>query len=95
MEVFVKDDAYNDKFPKTSESKHRYKETEGGLDVMCDIMEKLTTEAKAEGKAEGRTEGKIETLVGLVKDGIITITEAAKRANVTETVIKDKMKSFQ
>jgi hypothetical protein len=58
-------------------------------------MEKLTTEAKAEGKAEGRTEGKIETLVVLVKDGIITITEAAKRGNVTETVISDKMKSFK
>ena len=24
--------------------KHRYKETEGGLDVMCEIMERITSE---------------------------------------------------
>jgi predicted transposase YdaD len=52
MEVFVEDNAYNSKFPKTSAIKRRYKETEGGLDSMCEIMEELTTEAKAEGRAE-------------------------------------------
>jgi hypothetical protein len=30
MEVFVNDDAYNSKFPKTSDGKRRYKETEKG-----------------------------------------------------------------
>jgi predicted transposase/invertase (TIGR01784 family) len=30
MEVFTEDQTYNEKFPKTSEGKHRYKETEGG-----------------------------------------------------------------
>lgn len=44
MEVFASDDIYNSKFPKTSEMKHRYKETEGGLDVMCEIMERITSE---------------------------------------------------
>ncbi len=29
MEVFVNDNAYNSKFPKTSDGKRRYKETEG------------------------------------------------------------------
>jgi len=44
MEVFASDNIYNSKFPKTSEMKHRYKETEGGLDVMCEIMERITSE---------------------------------------------------
>ena len=44
MEVFVKDNVYNSKFPKTSDGKHRYKETEGCLNVMCEIMERITTE---------------------------------------------------
>ena len=44
MEVFVKDDIYNSKFPKTSDGKRRYKETEGGLNAMCEIMEKLMDE---------------------------------------------------
>ena len=33
--------AYNDKFPLTSAGKHRYKETEEGQQVMCEIMERL------------------------------------------------------
>lgn len=44
MEVFVDDNAYSSKFPKTSDIKHRYKETEGGLNVMCEIMERITAE---------------------------------------------------
>jgi hypothetical protein len=81
MEVFVDDQVYNGKFPKTSEGKHRYKETEKGLNIMCEIMEKIATEERM----EGRKEGILETLFGLVKDGIITISEAAKRADMTET----------
>lgn len=44
MEVFVDDAAYNSKFPVTSGSKRRYKKTEEGQQVMCEIMEKLVEE---------------------------------------------------
>jgi hypothetical protein len=91
MKVFVEDDVYNDKFPKTSDGKHRYKETEGGLNAMCEIMEKIAQEERL----EGRTEGKLETLFDLVKDGILTISEAAKRANMTETIFTENMKHFK
>lgn len=87
MEVFVNDDVYSSKFPKTSDGKHRYKETEGGLDAMCEIMEKI--------RSEGRSEGKLELLFDLVKDGIISIAEAAKRANMTEAVFTENMKQFK
>ena len=40
--------------------------------------------AKSQGRAEGRAEGKLETLLGLVKDGVLTLTDAAKRVNMTE-----------
>lgn len=46
MEVFVNSNVYNDKFPRTSDGKYRYKETEGGLNVMCEIMERITTEER-------------------------------------------------
>lgn len=46
MEVFVKDDIYNSKFPKTSDGKRRYIETEGGLNAMCEIMERLTADER-------------------------------------------------
>lgn len=86
MEIFISDQAYNSKFPKTSAGKHRYKETEGGLDTMCEIMEKLRDEAK--------NEGKLETLFDLVKDGMLSIAEAARRADMTESIFTENMKRF-
>ncbi len=52
MNVFTKDTAYSDKFPITSGSKWRYKQTEEGQEIMSDIMEKL----KEEGRDEMREE---------------------------------------
>jgi predicted transposase/invertase (TIGR01784 family) len=115
MEVFVDDHVYNAKFPKTSDGKHRYKETEKGLDIMCEIMEKIATEERMEGRREGRKEGRregrkegrregrregrkegtLETLCGLVKDGILTVSEAAKRADMTETVFMESIRNFK
>ncbi len=54
MEVFVEDNAYNDKFPVTSGIKRRFKKTDEGQEIMCEIIEKLYSEAKAEGRAEGQ-----------------------------------------
>ena len=50
MEVFVNDRAYSSKFPVTSGSKHRYKETAEGQQIMCEIMEKIREEAINEGE---------------------------------------------
>jgi predicted transposase/invertase (TIGR01784 family) len=95
MEVFVDDQAYNEKFPKTSDGKHQYKETEKGLNIMCEIMEKIATEERNEGRKEGRKEGTLETLFGLVKDGILTISEAAKRVDMTEKIFVENMEKFK
>lgn len=51
MEVFVNDEAYNNKFPITSGSKRRYKETEESQQIMCEIMERIAREEREEGKA--------------------------------------------
>lgn len=45
-------------------------------------------EGLAEGRAEGKTEGMIATLSALVKDGILTVTAAAKRAGMTEDAFR-------
>ena len=36
-------------------------------------------EGKIEGKIEGKLEGKIEALLALVKDGLLTLQQAAER----------------
>lgn len=45
--------------------------------------EKLYNDAINEGKIEGKMEGKIEALLSLVKDGLITIQQAAERMGMT------------
>ena len=40
-------------------------------------------EGRKEGRKEGREEGVINTLLMLVKDGIISVEDAAKRANLS------------
>ena len=53
QEVYVNAKA---KFPITSESKRRYKETEEGQQIMCDIMERIAKEERKQGRKEGRKE---------------------------------------
>ena len=48
-------------------------------------IQKGIEKGKAEGRAEGRVEGAITTIVGLIKDGILTIENGAKRLNISES----------
>ena len=58
-------------------------------------------EQKAEGRAEGRAEGveegeaigTIKTLAGLVKDGLLTMSQAAERVNMTVPEFELKMQT--
>ena len=45
-------------------------------------------EAREEGLAQGRTQGMLSTLSDLVKDGILTIAVAAKKAGMTEEAFR-------
>ena len=47
------------------------------------LREEDTEAAKEEARAEGRAEGILSLLIGMVKDGILTAAEAAKRANMS------------
>ena len=46
-------------------------------------------------KEDGRREGIIETLISLVKDGILSIKDAANRAGSSETAFEQKMAAKQ
>ena len=90
MEVFTKDDCYSDNFPITSKMKYDFKYVKEGnkmTDAMKEIYEIFEEESKdvwiKEGRKEGIKEGAINILLTLVKDGIISIEEAAKRANIS------------
>ena len=47
-------------------------------------------EAREEGRQEGRQEGRLQTLSDLVKEGILTLAEAAKRAGLPVSDFKTR-----
>lgn len=49
-------------------------------------------EGRTEGIAEGIVEGKISTLIGLVRDNLLTVAEAAKRAEMSVSEFEAKAK---
>ena len=62
-------------------------EEEGVTDVCKawdDHLERGRREGHAEGFIEGRTEGQRDTLVSLVKDGLLALSVAAKRAEMSD-----------
>ena len=44
-----------------------------------------------QGRLEGRLEGALDMCIGLLKDGVISLAEAAKRLSMTEEELKSKM----
>ena len=51
-------------------------------------------DAKEEGRAEGQAKGIIQTLDSLVKDGILTVSDAAQRAGMTEEKFVQAAKQY-
>ena len=72
----------------------RYFKEEGGQARMCKAVEEYGLENFAEGKEEGREEGALITLIGLVRDGILSVKDAALRANMSESAFKDAMEKL-
>ena len=90
MEVFTKGDCYSDNFPVTSKMKYDFKYVKEG-NKMTDAMKELydifkediDQEVLEKSKNKWIKEGVINTLIMLVKDGIISVEDAAKRANLS------------
>lgn len=76
----------------------RAKEVEGIMLTLFDQeqvwnveRENIRSEALAEGISHGINQGKMTMLIELVRDGSLSLSSAAKKANLDETVFKAKM----
>ena len=58
-------------------------EMEGGLREMCNLSDLIEERGIEKGIKQGIEKGKLTTLISLVQDGLISIEEAAKRADMT------------
>lgn len=57
MRCFMQKSVHNPRFPKLSSRVSYLKEDEGGVSVMCELMEKYMSEAKEAGIREGKEAG--------------------------------------
>ena len=58
---------------------------------MTEAINRVFQKEFAEERGKGRQEGVLDTLAGLVKDGMISLTEAARRANMTPADFQSKI----
>ena len=61
------------------------------LEYVAEEKQLAKMEGIEEGIKKGRAEGAISTIVGLVKDGILTIESGAKRLNISESELSSYM----
>ncbi len=52
--------------------------------TMCEVLDRVEARGREEGIKEGIKEGTVNTLISLVNDGILSIADAAKRADMSE-----------
>ena len=69
---------------------------------MCKAIEEMMEDSRQEGRKEGQKEGRKEgemsgalhILTGLVRDNILSIKEAARRANLSEAAFEAELKKM-
>ena len=92
MRAFVEAEAYDEeRFPETSRVKRRLRETEEGRKDMGSVIEEIREEIRAECIAEGKAEGRLEMLEALgrlVRDGLVSVQDAAASAGVDADEIR-------
>ena len=59
---------------------------------MCEVLDRVEARGIEKGRLEGRQEGTINTLISLVKDGILSLDEAASRAGMSAKDFKKYIK---
>jgi hypothetical protein len=70
--------------------------------AMCEALRELMKDEialeKAQGRAEGRVEGRVEgtkeAFFGLVRDGLLSVKDAAARLNLSEAAFRAQMQSY-
>ena len=93
-----------------TKSNLHYDQGEENVD-MCEAIQGIRDDARAEGEAKGRAEGEakgraegeakgkvegfLRAMIELVKDGILTVPDAARRANMTEAEFEAKAKLME
>lgn len=80
------DDMY---YKELSDKVRYYKESEKGVNTMCEIWEEIKNEGKMEGKLEGKLEAKIESAQAMLRDGSLPIEKIAEFTGLSVEKIRE------
>lgn len=58
---------------------------------MCKAIDDMVKDGETRGEARGEARGKYNTIMELLKDNIISLSEAAKRLNLSETELLEQL----
>lgn len=81
MKCFKQTEVNHKKFPCLSERINYFKQDEEGVDNMCQIVDEYAKKAVKEAK--------IETIVSLLKKGLLTLKDAAAELEISEEKLRE------
>ena len=87
MQYFRTADPFDDSEGELSKRVRFLKNEEGGIEIMCEIMERIREEGRLEGKQSGRLESSRRTAVNLERMGMPPET-IARAVEEDVTVVK-------
>lgn len=78
-------------FPNLVKRVRHLKENEGGLKIMCEIIDAIVQEERIEARIEGRLEGRLESKVELIRNlkENFTLSKLANMLGLEETYVGD------
>ena len=85
MKMLAEDSFYDERFPATSKQKHIFKTTEGGINIMCDIIERNRQEAAKEAAKKATKKANIISLKNLMKNMKLTAKQAMDALGIPES----------
>ena len=92
MQYFRTADPFDDSEGELSKRVRFLKTEEGGIEIMCEIMERIREEGRLEGKQSGRLESSRRTAVNLERMGMPPET-IARAVEEDVTVVKQWLKA--
>ena len=87
MGCFQQEMVTDPRFPEIGKRVHYLKEDKKGVGIMCQALEKI----RNDGRKEGRKEGQLDLLLSLVKEGVLSVVDAAARAGISSEEFSKKL----
>ena len=95
LDTLFSDEISAEKKKQILETEHQMQMTrqlQGGIKSMCNVSQGIKEKAFSQGISQGISQGKLDTILDLLREGLISIPTAAQKLNLSEEEIIKKLK---